>query len=85
MNRRVFVRQSSNTAGKTKKTRSSNQIKRQRDRGYKQIDKFNSNKAEQQQQKDIAAREAAQEHLGMTQHDFAERLGSDKANRQIQQ
>ena len=88
MKGRVAVTQSSNAAGKTKdKTRSANQIQKQCDKGYKRIYKFNTSsiKAEQQQQKDIAAREAAQEHLGMTQHDFAERLGSDKANRQIQQ
>ena len=42
-----------------KKTRSANKI--QRDKGYKRIDKFNRNnlKSEQQQQRNIAAREAA--------------------------
>ena len=54
-----------------------------RDKGYKRIDKFNSNKAEQQQQRNIAAREAALEHLSIKQqfgyadhtrmYDFAER------------
>ena len=34
-----------------------------RDKGYKRIDKFNSNKAEQQQQRNIAAREAASSSL----------------------
>ena len=41
-----------------KKTRRVNKIQKQRDKGYKRIDKFKSNKAEQQQQRDIAAREA---------------------------
>ena len=35
--------------------------------GSKQIEKFDSNKAEQQQQRDIADREAALEHLGIKQ------------------
>ena len=42
-----------------KKTRSTNQIQKQRNNSYKQIDKFNSNKAELQQQKDIAAQRLA--------------------------
>ena len=85
MKGRVTVTQSSNAAGKTiKKTRSTNKIRKQRDKGYKRIDKFHSNKAEQQQQRNIAAREAALEHLSIKQqygyadhariYDFAERV-----------
>ena len=36
------------------KTRSANHIQKQRDKGYKQIDKFNRNKSEQQQQRLLA-------------------------------
>ena len=46
MKGRVALTQSSYATGKTKKkTRSANQIQKQRDKGYKRIDKFNSNKA----------------------------------------
>ena len=38
-----------------------------RQKGYKRIDKFNSNKAEQQQERDIAACETALKHLGIKQ------------------
>ena len=87
MKGRVAVTQSSNAAGKTKdKTRSANQIQKQCDKGYKRIYKFNTSsiKAEQQQQKDIAACEATLEHLGIKQqfgyadhatiYNFAERV-----------
>ena len=57
MKRRVAVTQSSSAPGMTmKKTRSANKIQKQRDKGYKRIEKFNSNKEEQQQQRNIAAR-----------------------------
>ena len=62
--------QFSNAAGnlKTKKkARSTNQTQKHRYKGYKRIDKFNSNKAEPQQQRGIAAREAALEHRGIKQ------------------
>ena len=84
MKGRVTVTQSSNAAGKTKKNEECQQIQKQRDEGYKRINKFNSNKAEQQQQRNIAAREAALEHLSIKQqygyadhariYDFAERV-----------
>ena len=69
-----------------KKTRNDNKIQKQRYKGYKRIDKFNINnlRSEQQQpeQRNIAAREAALQNLGIKQrfgytdhariYDFAE-------------